>query len=122
MSIIQVIIVIGVVTYLVVKKLNKDAVAQQEQVSEYESDPDYDEDDIYEDVDEGTVSNTPSPFVPSSTATHVFGKNNKKTQSSKLRPERPPITIDEEQAAFDIRSVEEVKRAIIWSEILNRKY
>ncbi|MCD7899565.1 MAG: hypothetical protein LUH22_06750 [Bacteroides sp.] len=130
MSIIQVLFIIGIIIYIVVKQLNKAASVNQEQPPSYDN-----KEDVYIDAEEEDyVFNTPSPFAPASTQNYPankkdksisspFGKSHKvKKTSSILPPPEHPPTAEEEQADFNIRSIEEVRRGIIWSEILNRKY
>lgn len=84
--------------------------------------PDYRDDDTYG----GFIPKGPDPV-----AVHA-AKKPKKTSSSKHSlntPPKPKETPPEEVAReaddtseFNIRSAEEARRAIIWSEILRRKY
>ncbi len=48
-------------------------------------------------------------------------KSEKRTQSSNLR-KRLETTAPEEEVTYSINAVEEARRAIIYSEIINRKY
>jgi hypothetical protein len=51
------------------------------------------------------------------------GKQTKKQTKAPKAPAPPPVQEEpNDEREFDIRSAEEVRRAIIWSEILNRKY
>ncbi len=57
-------------------------------------------------------------FIP----THTTGTFSDRTDSSS-NYNSPPTSIEaDEKSEFEIHSVEEARRAIIWSEILQRKY
>lgn len=84
--------------------------------------PDYREDDTYG----GFIPKGPDP-----TADHA-AKKPKKASSSRYSPhtplepnEAPPAEVTQDAdnpSEFSIRSAEEARRAVIWSEILRRKY
>ena len=102
-SVIFALIVIGVIIASVIKQLNKKA---EESERERQPEPKQPYEAAYQEYQSPpTRAKAPSP--------------NKPEQPKKVSP--PPVQTTPEQE-FDIHSMDEVRRAIIWSEILNRKY
>lgn len=76
------------------------------------------------------VKKTPKPFLTydydPATPLHQPEKlqlSKEKAKTERLAPPPPPIPEEPEtDLEFNIQSQEEVRKAVIWSEILNRKY
>ncbi len=116
-EILQALIVIGIIVFVVVKQLT--ASSQKEEDKEPQRHPSsglpkekpflaYDHD--------YSLSNT--------TTSYPAGSFTETTKPSGTTNSSPPLqeSTDDDAPEFDIHSTEEVRRAVIWSEILNRKY
>lgn len=109
-DIVQVLIVIGIIVFAIVKQLNKSSEEAKKQQQPQRSWPREDE-EMEEMEFERPIS---EPFLSYDFDHHTPSP---KPQDSPPAPEEPA-----ENQEFNIQSTEEVRRAIIWSEILNRKY
>lgn len=122
-DIVQVLIIIGIIIFAIVKQIAGNSEEGKKQRPKMNIPQ---EDEEMEDMEYETTS--PSPFLshdlnhysPSNTAEHRSSR--KQTHKTEIPP---PPPIQEEPGGnqeFNIQSAEEVRRGIIWSEILNRKY
>lgn len=113
MAIIQVLIIIGVIVFAVVKQLlKKDEEAPKKQPQPYVPE------DYYTKYNEPEqVTKARDPFLSYDDLHPTHDQPTLKQHSS------PPIQEEPEaDQEFNIHSTEEVRRGILWSEILNRKY
>ena len=122
-DIVQVLIVIGIIIFAVVKQLIGNSEEGKKQRPKMNVPR---KDEKMEDMEYEKTS--PTPFLsheydlynspPSKTVEHHSSR--KQTTKAEISP-----PVQEEPSGnqeFNIESTEEVRRAIIWSEILNRKY
>lgn len=119
-DIVQVLIVIGVIAFSVVKKLI-DSNKEEEKKQRPKVDNPWEAEDVYEDTspkifEEGQYSTYTPPTLTI--------KQPSPKKHTRIADTSPPLQegTDEQHQEFNIESVEEARRAIIWSEILNRKY
>ncbi|NDV80673.1 hypothetical protein [Bacteroides sp. 51] len=122
-DIVQVLIVIGIIIFAVVRKAignGEEGKQQRPKMNIPQRDREM-EDMEYE-------RTNPAPFLsydydlPPSAPKTAEHTPRRQTQKSEIPP---PPPIQEESSGnqeFNIESAEEVRRGIIWSEILNRKY
>jgi hypothetical protein len=115
----QILIIIGIVVFAVVKQLaglNKKGKKQQRPpVTLPKDNEEWEEWDYTPPAPSYEVVKQPLPSPKT--------KKPKQTKKPEAPAPQPPIKEEPENAPeFDICSTEEVRRAIIWSEILNRKY
>jgi len=125
-DIIQILIIIGVIIFALVKQVSK---ASEEAKQKQANRPMPVEDNEVEDWEFEKEQKKPTPFLSYDYDPLDSINTTKQTPPKKKLAENPkipaPPPIQEEPATeqeFDIHSTEEVRRAIIWSEILNRKY
>ncbi|MDR3118385.1 MAG: hypothetical protein LBU44_03055 [Mediterranea sp.] len=114
-DIFKTILIFGLIIFAVVRKLissGKEREKRQHQPAQPKNDEEWD--DYY-----------PLPTLSVGTTKQQTVK--KQTVKKQVRQPEPPPSLPvaeepNEGREFDIRSTEEVRRAIVWSEILNRKY
>jgi hypothetical protein len=103
-----------IVTFLFIGIVKAYQKAKKQQVNDNPNQKSIDNDDYYHKKEKKTLSQPISP--------HITTLSNTKLSKSL----QPPILSDdsnsEEETDFNIHSPEEAKRAIIWSEIIQRKY
>lgn len=111
----QVLVIIGIIAVAVIKQFAKKAEETQKQKPVVNP---------YEDMDFPPLPPVPpiseKPFKPVTRITTP-----RPSSILENKPGDTPILQEEqisEKPEFDIQSAEEVRKAIIWSEILNRKY
>lgn len=113
MEIIQVLIVIGIIVFAVVKQLlKKDEETSTKQPQTYVPDDYYTK---YDEPEQGRKITDPFLSYDDLNPTH-------EQPISKQHSSPPIVEEPEAEQEFNIHSDEEVRRGIIWSEILNRKY
>lgn len=125
MDIIQVLIIVGIIIFAVVKQLLTSGEEKKKQQHPPMKLPQMEDEDTEEEFSGRTA---PEPFLsydyelPSSSQATKRSSSKKSTRKTEA-PTSPLIQEEpENEQEFNIRSAEEVRRAIIWSEILNRKY
>lgn len=116
-DVLQFLVIAGVIAFGIFRQFNKEKSNKPEKrspipVPEYEYEPEFEETTLFE-KPQKQVTVPPKPSFPKegvrSTYTPVVQpKTSKKAEISKNE--------------FSIQSAEEARRAIIWSEILRRKY
>lgn len=123
-DIVQVLIIIGIIIFAIVKQIAGNSEEGKKQRPKMNIPQ---EDEEMEDMEYERTS--PPPFL-----THEYDLYSTPSNTTEHRPSRkqthkteipPPPPIQEEPGGnqeFNIQSAEEVRRGIIWSEILNRKY
>lgn len=116
-DILQVLIVIGIIVFAIVRQSAVSREKEKEQRRSPVARPTADEEDRYK---AETAKKSPKPFLSCDYdySTSFAGTTEQQLSAPTPVGEEP----DDDKTAFDIRSAEEVRRAIIWSEILNRKY
>jgi len=124
MDIIQVLIIIGIIIFAVVKQLwgSKEEENKPQQKNRIPREEKEMADTEYDYTD-------PQPFLsydyePLTPSLETLRRSSPKRPDTRIEITAPPPIQEEpeEQQEFNIQSTEEVRRAIIWSEILNRKY
>lgn len=117
------VIVAGIVTQ--VKKEAKKNAADKRRVpmpDAPQQSPDYRGDDTYG----GFIPKGPDPVVPHTPKKTKKASSSQRSSYTPLKSkETPPeeiTNVADETSEFNVRSAEEVRRGIIWSEILRRKY
>ena len=118
-DILQFLVIAGILAFGIFRQFNKEKAKKQEEKNampapeyEYEYEPEIEEKPLFEEPQK-TVMAHPKPFLSEegTRSTHIPVRNTqtgKKAEASKNN--------------FSIHSAEEARRAIIWSEILRRKY
>lgn len=119
---VEILVIIVVVTFAVVKQISKSS--KEEKKKYHETDPSWENEEMEDMEYERT---TPAPFL--SYEHDLYHSPSKATEQSPRKKQTkktktPPPVLEEpvENKEFNIQSTEEVRRGIIWSEILNRKY
>lgn len=122
MEIIQVLIIVVVIIVALVKQLSKPS-QEAEQRQSQRNVPKYDDEYDYEEIDAEYQSEGKAPFLSYDYEQPASPKNKNQKTSRKGIEAPPPVQEEpESESEFAIHSDEEARRAIVWSEILNRKY
>lgn len=116
-DILQILIIIGIIIFAVVKQIAGSSEEGKKQQRRPVVLPDEDDDEDWKEME--IAKERHKPFL-----SYDFDHYNPLDDTKQEISPPPPIQEEpgEEESEFDIHSTEEVRRAIIWSEILNRKY
>lgn len=117
-DVLQFLLVAGILAFGIFKQFNKEKAKKQENgspmpVPEYEYEPEFEETVLFEEP-KRQVAVHPKPTLPKEGVRSTYvpiarPKTSKKAETSGKKE-------------FSIQSTEEARRAIIWSEVLRRKY
>ena len=114
-DVMQFLLVAGILAFGIYKQFNKEKSKKPEKsmpmpTPEYEYEPEFEKPVIFEKPQKKTVP-PPKPSLPQEGIRNTHAPNNISE----------PIK-EADRSEFSIQSAEEARRAIIWSEILQRKY
>ncbi|WP_455584659.1 hypothetical protein [Bacteroides sp.] len=116
-DVLQFLVIAGILAFGIFRQFNKEKPNKQERkspipVPEYEYEPEFEETILFEEPrKQVTVPPKSSPPQEGIRSTYVPTTSPKTTKEAKVS-----------KSEYSIHSAEEARRAVIWSEILRRKY
>lgn len=122
----QVLIILGFIGFAIFKQITKSVQSEPERK---QPDVPFGMEEVFPEIDLDSFPAEPEapPVHPSSLNVQQFKAGQKKTQHKKAsKPgevKKSPLEETENvRSEFEINSIDEVRKGIIWSEILHRKY